>query len=133
MAGGVLDWLLGNYGPNFAKALVGSYRRRLDDGSNDAKHIMEDLRRFCSIYDTPAIHDKNGRTDESATMRMIGRIEVFQHIAHVLGVTEDDLKPKETTDDRDSRRGPGNADAEQPAAPRYAPSESDFDAPPAAT
>jgi hypothetical protein len=126
VAGKVSDWLLANYGPG-AKALVGSYRRRLDDGTNDAKHIMEDLRRFCSIYDTPAVSDKSGRTDEFATMRMIGRMEVFQHIAHVLGVTEDDLKPeKETTDDRDSRRGPGNADAEQPAAPRYAPSESDF-------
>lgn len=123
--GKVSVWLLANYGPN-AAAVAGSYRRRLDDNSTDAKAIMEDLRRVCSIYETTATLDGQGRVDPIAMAVNEGRRQAFQHIASVLGVTEDELKPeKDRTDDRDSERGPDRGDTGSAPRPRFGHDASD--------
>jgi limonene-1,2-epoxide hydrolase len=111
------QWLLKQYGtPGRALAVAGSFHRALT--SKDGETVLEDLRRYCNIYDTTAAPGRHG-VDVSQTLINEGRRQAYLHVIRLLGVTADELTIEgKPNDERSDRR---DGDGPEPR-PRYTPS-----------
>lgn len=96
----VLRWLHKIWGnPDDIQRVVQDYRARFDD--MDA-HALEDLRRFCFVYDTTQVP---GDPHTSAVNE--GRRQAYIHITHMLLLTDADIEaPKPEPIEKDSRDEP---------------------------
>ena len=95
----ILDWLTYQYKTEKRQVKVAErFQQAL--GQND--EILEDLRRFCFVYGTSYAPGDPVRQNMNE-----GRREVYLHIANMLELNLEELKPKpvkEKPDDRDAER-----------------------------
>lgn len=91
-------WLHDQYGDDDAPRIIQAMRRL--DKNEDFHVILEDLRRFCFVYDTPIVTvPTEGQTTESN----IGRHQVFLHIVKMIEAPMPKPKQQEV-DHRDEPR-----------------------------
>lgn len=107
-------WLLKTYNaPGRAIGVAGCFHRTFT--AKDGETVLEDLRRFCSIYDTTAERGPHG-IDQVQMNINEGRRQAYIHIVSLLGVSEADLNIESRNhDERSDRRG---GDGSEPR-PRY--------------
>ena len=107
-------WLLKTYEtPSRAVAVAGCFHRTLT--TPDGERVLDDLRRYCHIYDTTAAPGRDG-VDVHQSLINEGRRQAYLHIVGLLGVSEADLKTEEKNhDERSDRR---SSDGSEPK-PRY--------------
>lgn len=107
-------WLLNNYDtPGRAIAVAGCFHRAFS--TPDGERVLDDLRRYCHIYDTTAAPGRDG-VDVHQSLINEGRRQAYLHIVGLLGVSEADLKTEEKNhDERSDRR---SSDGSEPR-PRY--------------
>lgn len=107
-------WLLKQYEtPGRAIAVAGCFFRTFN--AKDGETVLEDLRRFCHIYDTTAAPGRDG-VDVHQSLINEGRRQAYLHMIGLLGVSEADLKiESKNHDERSDRRG---TDGPEPR-PRY--------------
>lgn len=94
----VMRWLEKQYTDyQHCKRVVEEYSKTF----KDADRVLEDLRRFCLVYDTTHVPN-----DSHSTAINEGRRQVYLHLVHMLETSVDDLKskPKGNTDERDAER-----------------------------
>jgi hypothetical protein len=97
----ILHWLRKQYGAVSAqKAVVADYKKRMDAGK-----MLEDLARFCCVYDTT--YDPR---DPEAIKVNEGKRQVYIHIVEMMSLSDDEIAEaganKGRRDTRDDERGP---------------------------
>lgn len=65
------------------------YRAAFENQAGRA--VLADLRRFCRAGESPLVVSPNGLTDAMATGVAIGRLEVFNRIAHHIHLSDAQL------------------------------------------
>lgn len=107
-------WLLKNYDtPHRGIAVAGCFHRTFS--TPDGERVLDDLRRYCHIYDTTAAPGRDG-LDQAQTLINEGRRQAYLHIVGLLGVSEADLNIESKPDDERSDRR--SSDGSDPR-PRY--------------
>lgn len=99
---GVIRWIFRNYPhPDQRKRVNTSYKNTFE--GQHAADVLEDLRRFCNVYDTTLLPD-----DPSGLLMAAneGKRQAYMHIVSMLEVSPSELKTnqKERTDERDEER-----------------------------
>ena len=98
----VIAWLRKNYSSEVAQIRVAeAYQKAI---ASDKGAVLEDLRRFCMVYDTTHVPG-----DPQGTAINEGKRQVYLHLVNMLEVTPEEIKPpkgKDNEDDRDAERPP---------------------------
>lgn len=96
----VIKWLKAQYSRSADQSkVVLDYHKTFE---HNGAQVLEDLRRFCYVYDTTHV---NGDSHASAINE--GKRQAYLHIVHMLETTLEETQPptqKDFTDDRDSER-----------------------------
>jgi len=59
-----------------------------DGGSGEARAVLADLKRFCLVPEAPVARTAEGAVDPLATLRLIGRQEVFNRIRAMVAIDD---------------------------------------------
>lgn len=101
----VIGWLKAQYSREAAQVKVVEDYHSTFNGNG--AEVLEDMRRFCMVYDTTHVPG-----DSHSTAINEGKRQAYLHIVHMLETSLEEIqqpKKKGHTDDRDAER-PANAD-----------------------
>jgi uncharacterized protein YdbL (DUF1318 family) len=96
----VIRWLRANYQrESTQQAVAKDFKATFE--AKEAGRVLEDLRRFCMIYDTTHVSG-----DSHATAINEGKRQVYLHLVNMLEVRPEEIqtKKKEERDARDDER-----------------------------
>lgn len=66
-----------------------AYQALFGDGrSGEARTVLADLRRFCLVPEAPVARTPDGAVDPLASLRLIGRQEVFNRIRAMVAIDD---------------------------------------------
>lgn len=94
----VVDWIRRHYGPGERVPLLRAYH---DVFEKSGGPVLEDLRRFCYVYDTTHVPG-----DPAASNINEGKRQTYIHIVQMLETQPSQLVEAKPSDDRDTERPP---------------------------